>query len=226
MQCQSCQAELPLGKMRCPGCGHLNPYNIMGYGNTKSVQTALKTMIGEHYGIIADARQFISVMYDYLPEYEMEFKLLKKAVEAGFLEAVIAAEDKRAAFKGQRNRLMNEAGFMRYDAEFVLTCFGHMLDFNYVSPLLVFDKLPETEYAVKSVTARHEAKTKTFGKFDAFKYALSAKVIVKEGFTELAAYCFENYGLMKEISLPATLSVIGEYAFSDCNCSRFCQKDR
>lgn len=217
MQCLNCQAKLPIGKVRCPECGHLNPYNIMGYGNTKSVQTALKTMIDEQYGVIADARQFIAVMLDYIPEYDMEWKLLKKAAETGFLETMIAAEDKKTAFKSLRNRLINEAGFTRYDAEFVLVCFGHMLGFAYVSPMFVFDKPSDQEEAEKiAVAAPTIRPKKIFGKFDAFKYALSGKVEVKDGYTALAPYCFENYGIMKEISLPSALSAIGEYAFTDC----------
>ena len=217
MRCQSCQAELPVGKVRCPGCGHLNPYNIMGYSNTKAVQTALKTMIGEQYGIIADVRQFNAVLYDYLPEYDMERELLAKAAEAGFFRTMIAAEDKPAAFKGLRNKLMREAGFERYDAEFVLACFGHMLGLNYVSPMIVYDKPPAgQDNSAGAESYARVIRPKIFGKLDAFKYALSAKVIVKEGYTALAGYCFENYAIMKEISLPSTLSVIGEYAFTDC----------
>ncbi|MBQ3842280.1 MAG: leucine-rich repeat domain-containing protein [Ruminiclostridium sp.] len=216
MQCRNCQAKLPVGKIRCPECGFINPYNIMGYGNTKAVQTALKTMIEEQYGVIANGRQLNAVMFDYLPEYDMERKLLQKAVSAGILEALIGAEDKKAAFKEQRNRLMREAGFLRYDAEFVLTCFAYMMGFAYVSPMLEYDRLPVQEEPEKPVSAPVKAKPKAFGKFDAFKFKLSSKVFVKEGYTEIAAYCFDSFGLMKEVSLPSTLSAVGEYAFSDC----------
>ena len=216
MLCRNCQAELPFGKVRCPECSYLNPYNMMGYGNTKEIQISLRKMIDEQHGRIADRRQFNAVMFDYIPEYYMERTLLKKAVNAGFLEAMIAAEDKKKTFKGLRNRLMNEYGFPRYDAEFVLVCFGHMLGLSYVSPLLEAEKMPvrdeKTAIGIAPAGIRH----KVFGKFDAFRHALSGKITVKEGYTELAAYCFENYGLMKEISLPSTLNIIGEYAFTDC----------
>ncbi len=218
MQCRNCQAKLPFGKVRCPECSYLNPYNMMGYINTKEIQTALKKMIDEQYGIIADTRQFKALMFDYIPEYYMERTLLRKAVDAGFLEAMIGAEDKKKTFKALRNKLMSEDGFHRYEAEFVLVCFGHMLGFSYVSPMFVDDKDPEREgNSAGTETVRREVKkTKSFGKLDAFKYALSAKAAVKEGYTELSAYCFENYGLLKEISLPSTLNSIGEYAFTDC----------
>jgi len=216
MQCHNCQAKLPVGKMLCPGCGHLNPYNIMGYHNTKAVQTALRAMIEEQYGIIADTRQFNAVMYDYLPEYDTERHILQQAVNADFFKALTEAEDIKETFKGQRNRLMREAGFDRYDAEFVLTCFAYMLKFNYVSPLVEYDEPFEPQETVKPPSAPAKAKPKVFGKLDAFRYALSAKVPVREGYTELAGYCFDNYGIMKEITLPYTLTAIGEYAFSDC----------
>lgn len=218
MLCRNCQAKLPVGKVLCPECDHLNPYNIMGYRNTADVQIALKTMIGEQYGRIADGRQFNAVMFDYIPEYEMERHLLRNAVNAGLLEAIIEAEDKKAAFKSERNRLMREAGFERYDAEFVLTCFAHMLGFNYVSPMLEYDKTAEQADVekAKAIVAPPKARPKPFAKLDAFRFALSSKITVKEGYTEIAAYCFDNYGIMKEISLPSTLTAIGEYAFSDC----------
>lgn len=216
MQCRNCQAEVPFGKVRCPECSYINPYNIMGYKNTKEIQTSLRTMIVEQYGRIADAKQFNAVMFDYIPEYTMERKLLSKAVDAGFLETIIAAEDKKKTFKGLRNKLMNESGFHRYDAEFVLVCFGHMLGFSYVSPLFMDDKPPKQEDESSIEAVRRETRIKIFGKLDAFRYVLSGKPTVKEGYTELAGYCFENFSLMKEISLPSTLKAIGEYAFTDC----------
>ena len=195
---------------------------MMGYANTKEIQTSLKKMIDEQYERIADPRQFNAVMFDYIPEYYMERTLLQKAVDAGFLETMIAAEDKKKAFKGFRNKLMSEAGFPRYDAEFVLVCFGHMLGLSYVSPMFVDDKPPQQEEEkTKTPAVHHEVRSKVFGKLDAFKYALSAKTVVKEGYTELAAYCFDSYGIMKEISLPPTVNIIGEYAFSDCKSLEF-----
>ncbi|MBR5089748.1 MAG: leucine-rich repeat domain-containing protein [Ruminiclostridium sp.] len=216
MLCQNCQAKLPIGKVLCPECKHLNPYNIVVYSNTKAVQTALRKMIDEQYERIGDNRQFVAVMYDYLPDYDMERKLLKKAVEAGFLDEMFMAVDKKSAFKSMKSKLIKEAGFMRYDAEFVLACFGHMFGFAYVSPFIEYDAPPKQDEAAEKIVAAHEIRPKIFGKFDAFRYALSGRITVKEGYTGIAGYCFENYGLMKEISLPETISSIGEYAFSDC----------
>lgn len=216
MLCCQCHAKLPEHKVRCPECSCLNPYNITGYSNTKAVQTSLSTMISEQSSVIADKRQFIAVMYDYLPEYYAECKLLKKAVDAGFLEVMVNADDKRTAFKGLRNRLIKAEGFGRYEAEFVMSCFAHMMGFAYVSPMIEDDERPVRDEQKENAKPLPELRTKTFGKIDAFKYALSGKVTVKEGYTELAGYCFENFGIMKEISLPSTLRIIGEYAFSDC----------
>ena len=172
MLCRNCQARLPFGKVRCPECSYLNPYNMMGYINTKEIQTSLSKMIGEQYGRIADARQFNAVMFDYIPEYDMERSLLKKAVDVGFLDEMIGAEDKKKTFKGLRNKLMTEAGFQRYDAEFVLVCFGHMLGLSYVSPMFVDDKPPKQEdESSRNEAVRHEIRPKVFGKLEAFKYA-------------------------------------------------------
>lgn len=215
MLCSQCHKELPKGRVLCPGCSCLNPYNITGYGNTKAVQTLLSTMIREQHASIADTGQFIAVMYDYLADYPSELKLLKKALNAGFLDVMIGAEDKRTAFRGLRNRLVKAEGFGTYEAEFVMACFAHMLGFSYVSPMIEYDDAPAPEKAAKEKDTP-EPRVKTFGKLDAFKFVLSGRATVKEGYTELAAYCFENNGVMRDVSLPSTLRAIGEYAFSDC----------
>ena len=217
MLCQNCQKKLPAGKVLCPDCGCLNPYNINGYANTKAVQTSLKTMIGEHSGRIADAAQFKAVLRDFIPDLDAERRLIAKAVDAGLLDMLMTAEKSRTMFKELRETLIKDGGFGKYDAEFVLVCFAHMLSFNYVSPMFEDDEPPEEEKEKKvSAPAAPVIKPKPFGKLDAFRYALSGRVAVKDGFTELSAYCFENYGLMKEITLPESVSLIGEYAFSDC----------
>ena len=218
MLCQNCQARLPAGKVLCPGCGCLNTYNISGYANTKAVQTALRTMISEQAGAIRDVRQFIAVMYDYLPEYRSECQLFKKAVDEGLLDAMINVREKSTVFKSLRNMLISKAGLGRYDAEFVLVCFAHMLGFGYASPMLEDDTADDKKDGEDSQAPAKAApkKPKVFGKLDALRSALFAKVTIKEGYTELAAYCFENYGIMKTISLPSTLGAIGEYAFTDC----------
>lgn len=216
MLCQSCQARLPIGKVLCPECGHLNPYNIKGFGNTKAVQTAMKAMIDEHCGSIADTRQFEAAMLDSIPEYDTEFSLLKKAVDARAFDIIINTARKKDAFDALRDVLIQSSGFDKGEAEFVLACFGHMLGLPYVSALYEDDKLPKDEEKEKDDDMPFPVRPKTFGKFDAWKYALSGRISVKEGFTALDAYVFENYGILKEINLPSTLNIIGEYAFSDC----------
>ena len=133
MICQNCNALLPMSKTRCPNCHHLNPYNTKGHGTAKEVQMALKKMIEEQHDNITDQDRFISIMLDYLPGYEAEGLLLKKAVKARFFEEVLGTENKKIAYSNIRSRFMHTAGFNREEVEFVLACFGYMLGLPYVS---------------------------------------------------------------------------------------------
>lgn len=216
MICQNCQAKLPENKVVCPECGRLNPYNVQGHSNTKEIQTSLSRMIAEQCGSIADTTQFIAIMFDYLSGCDAETLLLKKALESGALDTIINSDNKKSAFISIRSKLMHELAFQREDAEFVLACFGYMLGLKYVSALRIIEKPDDRNAKIEVSTISASIKPKLFGKIDAFRYALSGKAIVKSGFTELAGYCFENYGKMKEVQLPSTLTAIGEYAFSDC----------
>ena len=219
MICEKCQAKLPVGKVRCPSCSYLNSYNIKGHVSAKSIQDALSTMISEQADNITDRVRFIALMFDYLPGREIECNILKKAVDAGFLEEVINADEKskKLAIVGIRSKLMHDLNFNRDDAEFVLACFSHMFGLPYVSALMIDDE-PSIDIVskVEVPDIPVSIKPKVFGKMDAFKYKLSSRVIIKDGYTEIAGYCFDTYGRMREISIPDTINTIGEYAFSDC----------
>lgn len=220
MLCQNCHLKLPFGKIRCPSCSCLSPYNIKGHEQAKDVQILLKQMIDEQADNIANNAQFVALMFDYLPGYETECVLLKKAVDMNFLSDIIDAEkeNRKLVFVNMRSRLIHEAGFSRDDAEFVLSCFGYMLNMPYLSSLMIDDSPsePVVEPKQDDIPVQIKVKPKVFGKFDAFIYRLSSKIVIKDNFTEIAGYCFDNYGAMKEISLSDSLMVIGEYAFSDC----------
>lgn len=216
MLCEKCGEKLPVGKVLCSGCGHLNSYNIKGYGNTAAVQTALKTMISEQYSVIADIDSLAAVMRDYLADYDDERRLLEKALHEGVIDEMILADNKKAAFNGLRRMLVRDAHFSGGEAEVVLSCFGQMFGFAYVSAMYEFDRSDEPDDKDRKSEPAAPLRQKPFGKFEAFRFALSGKITVKEGYNAVAGYTFENFGLVKEINLPSTLSVIGEYAFSDC----------
>ncbi|MBP5604785.1 MAG: leucine-rich repeat domain-containing protein [Ruminiclostridium sp.] len=216
MLCENCREKLPIGRVVCPGCGHLNSYNIKGYSNTAAVQTALKTMISEQYGAISDIDSLAAVMRDYLPDYDDERRLLEKALYEGVIDEMILADNKKAAFNGLRRMLVRDAHFSGGEAEVVLSCFGQMFGFAYVSAMYEFDRSDEQDKKDRKPEADVPFRPKIFGKLEAIRFALSGRITVKEGYNGIAGYCFENYGLVKEISLPSTLSAIGEYAFSDC----------
>ncbi|MBR6101930.1 MAG: leucine-rich repeat domain-containing protein [Ruminococcus sp.] len=231
MQCENCHVNIPIGSTVCPECRTLQRYNVRDFDNTRAVQRMLKMAVKEQAEIIADTEQLIAVIYDYIPGYETEGKLLAKALRGGILELILTAQNKKYAFTDSRKYMIKDLGFTKKEAEFVLASLGYMLGFAYPSPLMVVidqRKAPEPakkaaasadgesgETAAAAPDAPLPPDLKVYKKLDAFIHRLSKTVTVKEGFTKLDGYCFDSFR-MKSASLPGTLRVIGEYAFSDC----------
>lgn len=216
MQCESCKANVPLGKAYCPECKSLVRYNVKGFPYTKEAQKALRCIIDEHSDRIKNTENLIGMVRDYLPDYDDERKVIVKALEGGVLDAIIRGTDRKAHFKSERERMISMLGFDRAEAEVALAAFGYMLGLPYPSPLMEEEKKIEKAEPVKKQPTVINFDLKVFGKLDSLKYRISKAPAVKEGYTKLEGYCFEGFGFMKTVSLPSTLLMIGEYAFTDC----------
>ncbi|MBR6046151.1 MAG: leucine-rich repeat domain-containing protein [Ruminococcus sp.] len=227
MQCENCHAEIPLGKAVCRECRSLLRYNVRDFDNTRAVQRLLKNALKDQKEEIADARQLIAVIYDYIPGYETESRLLAKAINGGVLGVLMSGGDKRLVFNDARKIMIKDLMMTKKEAEFVLAALGYMLGFGYPSPFMVVSTggsspggggtAAKTEAEKKAeAAAALPPEQKVFKKLDAFKYRLSRNIVVKEGYTKLDGYCFDGFSFARSITLPSTLRVIGEYAFSDC----------
>jgi len=215
MQCENCHANLLSTATVCRECRTIVRYNVRGFDNTKKVQRLLKVMINEQADRIRDEDSLISIIYDYLPECETERRILKKMINGGVLEDLVATQDPKAQFAFERKRMVRELGATKNEAEFTLASLGYMLGYPYPSPLRVIQDPASLAAEAKkdpSLLIDH----KIFRKLDAFKFRLSRAISVKEGYTKLDGYCFDGFGIARTISMPKTLRVIGEYAFSDC----------
>lgn len=216
MQCESCNANVPLGRAVCPECKSLIRYNVEGFPYTKDTQKALKDIVSEHGERIKNTDNLVGMVWDHLPDRDEERTVIIKALKNGVLDCILKAEDKKAEFKAQRERMTADLSFTPNEAELALAGFGYMLGFAYPSPLMAEDKKPEKAEPVKKQPTVINFDLKVFGKLDGIMQRLSKNVNVKEGYTKLEGYCFEGFGFMKNVTLPSTLLLIGEYAFTDC----------
>lgn len=223
MQCENCHVNIPIGSTVCPECRALQRYNVRDFENTRAVQRLLKMAIKDQHDIIANNDNLIGVIYDYIPGYDTEARLLAKAIRGGILELIMTEPNKKYAFIDSRKYMIKDMGFTKKEAEFVLASLGYMLSFPYPSPLMVVLDNGKQDQSGKGGDPDAPAKDaplppdlKPFKKLDAFKFRLSRNITVKEGFTKLDGYCFDNFGFARSIQLPSTLRMIGEYAFSDC----------
>lgn len=215
MQCEYCQATIRTGSAVCPECRKLVKYNVLGFGNTKRVQQALSELVAEQHERIKNTDIFIAMLRDYLPDYDVERMILEKAVRAGALTDILKAFDKKEEFSVVRDKLTRKEEMSGSETEFVLASLGYMLGFGYPSSMMV-KETPKKNKEVKKGSSAVALDLKVFGRIDAFKNRIARHVVVKEGFTKLEGYCFDGYGFMRDIELPDTLLMIGEYAFSDC----------
>lgn len=216
MQCESCHAEIPGGKIVCPNCSTLQRYNVRNFDNTAKMQSLMKQIIAEQSDRIVDKERFFAIIYDYSFGLEDECALVIKAVKGGILDDILAAENKKKCFDESRKKMMKTLSFSKPQAEFILAVFGHLFGFAYQSPLMIVEDDKKEEEEKEKSTRKAPPEHKIFKKFDSFKYKLSKNITVKDGFTKLDGYCFDGFSIARNINLPSTLKVIGEYAFSDC----------
>ncbi len=230
MLCERCRNELSPNADVCLKCGTPVSRNVAGFENTIEIKRALKSMM-DQYGdeIIKDANKFISLLNDFIPEYEKERRLLRNMLQSGVLANMLReSEQQKIAIMKAKEFMVSEMFLSENAAEFVLVCFTYMLGWDYVSQLTE-QKKSEPATTGTSGTASSDKKNspkkppmpfdlnmKVFRPADAARYRLKGTVKIPEGYTKLDSFAFDGFGFMKAIELPSTLVSIGEYAFSEC----------
>ena len=231
MLCERCRNELSPNAEVCLKCGTPVSRNVAGFENTIEIKRSLKSMITEHgQDIVKDSNKFISLLRDYIPEYEKECRLLRNMLQAGILANMLReSEQQSIAVMKAREYMVSEMFLSENAAEFVIVCFTYMLGWKYTSK---FTEKPKTSSIQSENTGGNnsvgtQAKApvkkapapmfeKVFTKGDAAKSRLKGAVKVPEGYNKLDSFAFDGFGFMKTIELPSTLITIGEYAFSEC----------
>ncbi len=239
MLCENCNAELAPGSIVCPECEAPVTQEIQGFENTKAIQRLMKAIIVDNgRDVPANTSRLVSMLNDYLTDYDRERRLLIYTLNSGVLKNMFSERDRSIALMIAKNSLLNDCFITENAAEFALACFTYMLKWPYKSKLKVreegepVEEEPQTEeeqtagpVVSESKKETEEKKTdeqplsidsKVFRPKDALKFRISKNVIIPEGVTSIEGFCFDGFGFMQAIKLPDTLLALGEYAFSNC----------
>ncbi len=243
MKCRQCGSKISEEFVACPYCG-LRLDNV-GEGsvntsvstssNDSGVKEALKQLI-ETFGleILNDNKKLISLLSDYIPEYEKERRLIKTVINNDVFKTLLEGSgDQKLAVTKSREYMIKELFISENAAEFVLECFTYALGWSY-TPVVnygtSYGHKEETAAPVKKVSSsvvrkdnitsspknEPELPKKEFTSFDALKYRFRGRVNIPYGFTAIESFAFDSYKWIRVIKLPDSMSVIGEYAFSEC----------
>ena len=219
MKCENCQAEIEFSSTKCDECGKLVRQNVEGFGNTKEVSARLRSMV-DQFGqkMLFDDVKSISLLNDFLPEFDKERGLLRRMMEAGVLKDMLRETNGGMAIVNAKNHMQGKMFISANAAEFVIVCFTYMLGWEYLSPLKEKEKETEKEEKTpkKKVTMLN-IEENVFFPIDAAKYRLfSSNISIAEGYTKIESFCFDSFKMLKTVNLPSTLLAIGDYAFSEC----------
>ncbi|MBR1555261.1 MAG: leucine-rich repeat domain-containing protein [Oscillospiraceae bacterium] len=106
--------------------------NVAGFENTIAVSQKLKGMV-QQFGddILNNSDKFVSLMNDFIPEYEKERRLLKNVVKSDVLTKMRRSDNQNIAEMKAKEYMMNEMFLSEGAVEFVMVCFTYLLDWNY-----------------------------------------------------------------------------------------------
>ena len=186
------------------------------------IQHILKTIMEKHGSIlINDPTQFVSMLNDYLSNYDKERRLLVNAMRAGVLKNMVKEEktNREYALLSAKSYMINELFVSENAAEFVLACFTYTLGWPYDSSMSKNkeeEKPVEPEEEKKPAAPKLRPDDKIFKTSDAGRFRLARNIVIPEGFTKIDSFCFDRFSFMRSIKLPSTMMAIGDYAFSEC----------
>ncbi len=232
MQCENCHAQFENDLYECPECGAPVLQTIAGFENTKDIQRKLRHMYtdqgvkvnvnGREYNdIFFDRKRFISLLYDYLPDWTPERRLLISMYKMGLLNIMLRADNREIAIAKAKSLLLNDVFLSEAAAEFVIAAYSYMLGWPFEAKLRVPERDPNEQ------DDEEEDKPQRRPMFidempcypqDVFFQRLAGNVNISgKPYTKLEGFCFDGFRRMKTIKLPDTLMAIGEYCFSNCS---------
>lgn len=208
---------------------------MLQFENTNTIKRSLLQMVKEHgEGILDDDKRFISLMNDYIPEYEKERRLLKHVLANNILATMRREDNQKIAILKAREFMSSELFLADTAVEFVLSCFTYMMEWNYTPPTPapqqaaapgapagapVQQQSPAAQPAAAPAQPAPAPITqeRRFTSDEAKRASglFNSTARVPEGYTTIEDFAFDS-SRIKGVELPSTLYVIGEYAFSDC----------
>lgn len=240
MKCRQCGSKISEDFVACPYCGirldGADPSGtVSSASNDSGVKEALKQLI-ETFGIdiLKDNKKLISLLSDYIPEYEKERRLIKTVVNNDVFKSLLEnSSDQKLAVNKSREYMIKELFISENAAEFILECFTYALGWDY-EPAVNYGKsygykdtsagtVKKSTAAVPEKSDSKSAKSddsslpkKEFTAVNAMKYRFRGRANIPFGFTAIESFAFDSYKFLRVVKLPESISVIGEYAFSEC----------
>lgn len=223
IHCSNCGKDFADGFKICPYCN--TPVATADTNDTAHIMSAIKE-IYITYGIdtIHNKQRFISILRDYIPEYDKERRLLITAIENNIVEILTHENgDKESAINKAREFMKNDMFLSKIAIDFILKVFTYMLGWEYTPEQE--QPVQQTVAAAQNVSTSNNADTeqshkkldtKVFTSADASKFRLKGNVEIPEGYTAIKGFAFDEYSLLKSIVIPEGVVAIGEYAFSNC----------
>ena len=106
--------------------------NVAGFENTIAVSQKLKGMV-QQFGddILNNPDKFVSLMNDFIPEYEKERRLLKNVIKSDVLTKMRRSDNQNIAQMKAKEYMTNEMFLSEGAVEFVMVCFTFLLDWEY-----------------------------------------------------------------------------------------------
>lgn len=213
---------------------------MLVFENTNKIKHAFRQMVQQYGEEILDNRdQFISIMNDTIPEFERERRLFRNVLGQNILGTMRREDSRKIAVMKAREYMTNELFLADSAVEFVLVCFTYMMDWDYESPAPppavqaapaaspaaapAPGSLPKNAVipgavppAAKSAAPVDLSVQRIYDAKTASRSRWKNNVKIDNGYTNLDAFCFDGFGFLKSVTLPDTLVVIGEFAFSEC----------
>ncbi len=209
---------------------------MLEFQNVNPIKNSLLQMVksqGEE--ILDNSNTVISLMNDIIPDYERERRLLKHVLSNDVLKMMRKEDSHKIAIMKAREYMTNELFLADAAVEFVLTCFTFMMEWTYEPPAnkpaqpvaapmqnpggnpIPFGSAHAAPARAAVAPVPKPSAERRFTPEEAKRAAglFASTVRVPEGVTNIADFCFDG-SRVKEITLPSSVFVIGEYAFSDC----------
>lgn len=228
--------------IRCNNCGKdfADSFNICPYCNTPvkkaetmsndtmEVMQALKEIYAT-YGIetIHNKQRFISILRDYIPEYEKERRLLITAIENNVVESLVRdTSNHENAIAKARTFMENDMFLSKVAVEFIIQTITYMLGWDYKSADQESPNLADNNKVVTAEPKLEEKSTteqskpienRLFGPAEASKFRLKGTVEIPYGYTAIKDFAFDGFSFLKSVIVPEGVVAIGSYAFSECS---------